>query len=994
MPQPQDNARLILLIIMILWLNAGNDAGAGLLSAPSLVTSRIHRQRGSWDMMKSSHWGDFAPRQQPAENKADAAPGRYLNLTGFRADDGLAWDDLDRFRRRCLEWSRSAYPFVQGKSLWDSGQTMLTWQNATGSVHGPWVRRPASVYRDAASYNLSTIAALSIGDDALGDVGYGSNIHHNASGKDADGQGDDTEHHEEHHNERLLRPTVLPLHMVDWGRNVTGPSGKLLVRLIDDEDAELYQDQSTLGQAPTGGLVRAASATITIEDVEGTGSSYDLRLHGVHWPHQGTLLLTTTSDKFAGIFALPHLAPNADFFQSSKQLLSRTLDESLRKRETMRAFGPPDPAYSTPLWSSNVDGAPEGFNPTPRCEYIMYVQVHPLDASQFVSPSKHRQIRPGAQAQLSDNTAVAVSERDDVYDNSSALLAGRGSPDTPSNLPQAYDYSQEDMTQIMLAIEHEMRFPSGAPIFGRKGVPDMQMSAVLYSPDCAYFIETKGPPNFAPAEGRHLHGMKSEQFVYEARIWMLLFSAVLFGQVRLCLSQVRETYTPSTLGRISFLTISLMVLADGLTFSAASAWTMTASASFLPSLMVTFAAFTSMMIGGSFLSEIYAAQEPERRRRERQQLQQMRQLDETIRQHEASVRERLQQHYAAARPATPPIVIPSDQDIDAEIAENTRAAATPLLPAPVTAAGAAPAAPAAPAATGTTTNNAATLTLPPQPFSNIAGRMVMIGVVFMFLSLAASTWWASMRAIYANLVAFLYLSMWVPQILRNIERNSRRAFSLRFVIGQSVLRLLPIAYFYLRADNVLFAEPDFRAFACLAGWLWIQMWVLGAQHELGPRFGIPSGWVPEAWEYHPTLREDNVEAGGMPIGLVSTVPPVDPDLPTSNTATTGGPKRRLSNSGMAGGASSGPSATAGTGAGAVANTNIWTMDCAICCETLDVPVVRAGVDDPTAGGMAGVLARRQYMVTPCRHIFHTECLEGWLRFRLQCPICREELPPL
>ena len=56
-----------------------------------------------------------------------------------------------------------------------------------------------------------------------------------------------------------------------------------------------------------------------------------------------------------------------------------------------------------------------------------------------------------------------------------------------------------------------------------------------------------------------------------------------------------------------------------------------------------------------------------------------------------------------------------------------------------------------------------------------------------------------------------------------------------------------------------------------------------------------------------------------------------------------------------------------------------------------MPVLSAGEEE---GRVANVFARRLYMVTPCRHIFHTACLEGWMRFRLQCPICREELPPI
>jgi hypothetical protein len=72
-----------------------------------------------------------------------------------------------------------------------------------------------------------------------------------------------------------------------------------------------------------------------------------------------------------------------------------------------------------------------------------------------------------------------------------------------------------------------------------------------------------------------------------------------------------------------------------------------------------------------------------------------------------------------------------------------------------------------------------------------------------------------------------------------------------------------------------------------------------------------------------------------------------------------------------------------------------SIDCAICTEVLEVPVVRASAKDPAAaGGLVGVFARRAYMVTPCRHVFHTKCLEGWFKYKLQCPICREELPPL
>jgi hypothetical protein len=211
------------------------------------------------------------------------------------------------------------------------------------------------------------------------------------------------------------------------------------------------------------------------------------------------------------------------------------------------------------------------------------------------------------------------------------------------------------------------------------------------------------------------------------------------------------------------------------------------------------------------------------------------------------------------------------------------------------------------------------------------------------------------------------MSFWIPQIRRNAIRNCRKALLWKFIIGQSVFRLLPFAYFYLREDNILFAKTDWRAFCVLAGWVWIQIWILVTQEVLGPRWCLPKSWYEEGWDYHPILKEDNVEAGGLPIGLVQI-----PGSPTIERVKTGEEGKKK-------------------------DTNVRSVDCAICMQVLEVPIVAAGGDASgagAAGGVAGMLARRQYMVTPCRHVFHSACLEGWMRFRLQCPICRENLPPL
>lgn len=51
------------------------------------------------------------------------------------------------------------------------------------------------------------------------------------------------------------------------------------------------------------------------------------------------------------------------------------------------------------------------------------------------------------------------------------------------------------------------------------------------------------------------------------------------------------------------------------------------------------------------------------------------------------------------------------------------------------------------------------------------------------------------------------------------------------------------------------------------------------------------------------------------------------------------------------------------------------IDCAICMDTLTFP-----------------MSRRDYMVTPCDHLFHAPCLRQWFQHKLECPTCRMPLP--
>ncbi|PSR94310.1 hypothetical protein BD289DRAFT_459352 [Coniella lustricola] len=862
------------IVVLFLWIiSSGGDGQAGYFTAPLLKQERLARQRHAFGVLNSTAWGDFQPRlaTDPVDDPETAA--RYLNMTGFREADGFAWEDLGRFKTQCADLSRRLSPSLPDRSAIDAAQVGVekvdkggkevnawgeqvvgaVWQNATGIVKGSWIRRPASVSRSWTNYNFT---AMTPSISWIGTFG-------------------------------------------EWNRNLTASEGKMELRVEEEERYIPYDKVVDAGQGSSNiaGGVREVTVTMTVEDSgadgSGSGSTYEMRLHGVHWPNQGNMLVTTTSEKFAGIFGLPHLASDENGFRSSQRLLNQTLLEALKEKERSAFVDQGNP------WTANVAGTEDGWNPSPHCEYVVYLQIHPL-----------------------------------------------GQDGSPSMVDQRL--SADAVRGAVKMIEDELRNPTGAPI---QQVPELQMSAIVYSPDCAFFLESKGPPEFPAVQGyRHLVGFKEEVWMYDVNFWVLALAAIAFGQLYLLKSQMRESYTPSTMGRVSFWTLLGMVLADGIMCALSAALALESSNFYLHALILTFALFMSTVIGGSFLSEIYRIQEPEWRPRERERAANTSTTTNTNStppqqstpappRAEAEA-ETLPQPVTASTgvaPAELPIIIPSDQDIDAEIIENltTGAAAVPNA--------------------GTTGTQQPGVV----PFSTIVARLILLGSIISFLSLAARSWWKPVRNSFINTTLLIYLSLWIPQIFRNIQRNSRRAFSWPFMIGQSVLRILPISYFYLHPRNLIFSEPDWTAFAVLAGWLWSQLWILYYQDVLGPRFGLPKGWLPEAWDYHPVLCEDNLETGRLPIGLAP------PSSPTASPTTDKG---------------SNP-------------TQLRSIDCVICCETLEVPVVKAGMEaDP--GGVAGLLERRKYMVTPCRHIFHSACLEGWLRYRLQCPICREELPPL
>ena len=415
---------------------------------------------------------------------------------------------------------------------------------------------------------------------------------------------------------------------------------------------------------------------------------------------------------------------------------------------------------------------------------------------------------------------------------------------------------------------------------------------------------------------------------------------VLGFQIALIKRQVDEASTPSTRSRISYQSIGLMAMGDGLMVSGLVGFLMMNVSLFLLIAATAFLCFFNLAIMEMrFIFEIWTVQVGDvlQRMRERE-----RQEAQTAARQAATVPPTNPQSNTIRvsfrnGPGAVQVILPPNQEIEAAAEEDERLLQTNPVP--------------------TTTTQAPTRRLA-SDFGTIYARFYFTILAIVLISVWAYSWPKPLRSAYINLLAFVYLSFWIPQIYRNTMRNCRKALRWEYVFGISICRLVPIVYCYAKERNTFSFDINPSGALFFIFWVWLQVLVLLSQQFLGPRLFVKESWCPPAYDYHPILRDDSddPEAGNtLPIGFVASASEAR-DCDSRD-------KGKYSKS----------------------------FDCAICMQEIEVPVVSKNEGE---GRGASWLGRMNYMVTPCRHIFHSGCLEGWMRLRLVCPICREGLPPV
>lgn len=228
------------------------------------------------------------------------------------------------------------------------------------------------------------------------------------------------------------------------------------------------------------------------------------------------------------------------------------------------------------------------------------------------------------------------------------------------------------------------------------------------------------------------------------------------------------------------------------------------------------------------------------------------------------------------------------------------------------------------------------------------GRFFFMLICFTLLTLSSTSWPRRMRMIFEYVLIFVFNSYWIPQIFRNAvkgtegriprapegtssqQRQDKMPLLWKFILGTTIIRTLPVAYVFTYSSNVFRHHKDVRFVVILCLWLLFQISILYSQTILGSRWFLPKMAIPEGYSYHRPISSKELMEHGV----------------SSN----------------------------------------FTVDCAICMS--EIPIHVEDIPETHDRDI------QSYMITPCDHIFHTHCLENWMSYKLQCPVCRSPLPPL
>lgn len=250
---------------------------------------------------------------------------------------------------------------------------------------------------------------------------------------------------------------------------------------------------------------------------------------------------------------------------------------------------------------------------------------------------------------------------------------------------------------------------------------------------------------------------------------------------------------------------------------------------------------------------------------------------------------------------------------------------------------------------------------------------------------------------------------WLPQVMYNIYYQNKKSLPLVYYVTVIVSKMFPVVYFRGIKTNFFELSVDYWFICLCCGVLVVESALLYSQTLLGARWFLPVKYRKGRFDFYKTLTQlttelNNADDVDCLICLLPLIPKeddnecisIDVNISSSN-----------SNNSSVNGVNVNSMQTQNENVElvyrqsgsindyAIDNTNTNTNKACTCKCKCNYNNVKWNewiemVVDFHEKSMN--IYNKPYMITPCHHAFHSECLESWFKMKKECPSCRNEIP--
>ena len=257
-------------------------------------------------------------------------------------------------------------------------------------------------------------------------------------------------------------------------------------------------------------------------------------------------------------------------------------------------------------------------------------------------------------------------------------------------------------------------------------------------------------------------------------------------------------------------------------------------------------------------------------------------------------------------------------------------------------------------------------------------------------------------------ICFLIFLLWIPQILHNIINNNKFIFPLIYIIGNTLDRII-IPLYFRGFDNFFSVKKNLLFIIFMLSFIILCIIILYLQLFYGNRFFLSEKCQIEEFNYYRTKEElisykENISSEECVICLLPIFETEKEDANTNSNEINNNSEKNMSEEIL-------------KGEEVIASLNSDHLNHNLYIKANTNPdehILKLEIKDYLKNnsnklGCKKVLRiifcknffncyklneniyNKKYMLTPCHHVFHTECLETWFERKKECPNCRTQM---